>query len=449
MIIEFSASNFRSIKEKQTISLMPSDRVKAADRKNLLFPIQGYKDLNLLTVAVISGKNAAGKSNIVKAFRAFKWLVLNSHRFTQGDLLVANEHFEFDAQMESKPTSFELDFIAEDGLRYFYFVEFVKSEILKEELYFYPKTTTKTTNRRLFTRQKGKEISFGEDFKGARKSVEERTRPNCLFLSKSIYENNAFLEPVFTFFKKGLNVSDFSSNYIDFQTRYFAQTAYEGGAKELGALSSALRSIDSGILALSVLKSEKLPNNIKVEEESDEMNLQQRNQREKLLEILKTQLRAVHKKFDGEHEIGTHELPFEQESEGTQKFVAVFAAFMRQMSNGTLFIVDEFEKSFHPLITKTLVGLFANKEVNVNGAQLIFTSHDVNLLDIFDNDQIYLVQKDEIGATEIYAVSDIRGLRSDLPVGRRYLRGDFEAIPNINHHLIEEQLIGLHDQAKG
>lgn len=445
MIIEFSASNFRSIKEKQTISLLPSDRVKTMDRKNFLFPIGDYKDLNLLTAAIISGKNAAGKSNIIKAFRAFKWLVLNSHRFTQGDVLMANEYFEFDVQMEGKPTIFEIDFVAEDGFRYFYLVEFTKIEILKEELYFYPKTTTKTTNRRLFTRQKGKEISFGEDFRGARKSVEERTRPNCLFLSKSIHENNIFLEPIFAFFKKGLNISDFGSNYNDFRLQYFAHTVYEGGSNELEALSSALRSIDSGILALSVLKSENLPKNIKVEEGSDEVDEQQRNQRERLLEILKTQLRAVHKKFDGEHEIGTHELPFEQESEGTQKFVAVFTAFMDQIKNGTLFVVDEFEKSFHPLITKMLVGLFANKRVNVNGAQLIFTSHDANLLDVFDNDQIHLVQKDETGATEVYAVSDIRGLRSDLSAGRRYLRGDFEAIPNINQSPIEEQLAALHD----
>ena len=72
MLIEFSVTNFRSIKERQTLSMLSSDRVKSEDRRNALFPISQYKNLDLLTCAAIYGKNSAGKSNIIKAFKAIE-----------------------------------------------------------------------------------------------------------------------------------------------------------------------------------------------------------------------------------------------------------------------------------------------------------------------------------------------------------------------------------------
>ena len=182
MIVEFAITNFRSIKERQVFSMLPSDRVKADNRKNALFPILSYKDLNLQTVAGIWGRNSAGKSNLVKAFRAIEWLVLQSHRFTRGDTLQANENFIFDINTQNAATLFEIDFIAKDKKRYFYIIEFNKDEILREELHYYVVSHLERTNtRKLFVRRNGEAVSFGEDFKGSHKI---RVLPNFLFLSK-------------------------------------------------------------------------------------------------------------------------------------------------------------------------------------------------------------------------------------------------------------------------
>ena len=108
-------------------------------------------------------------------------------------------------------------------------------------------------------------------------------------------------------------------------------------------------------------------------------------------------------------------------------------------------VADEFDKSFHPHLTQTLISLLANPKVNPKGSQLIFTTHDSTLLDSLDNDQINLVQKDFTGATEIYTVSDIRGLRGDVPNSKRYLRGEFESIPNINKSSIFQSLELQHE----
>lgn len=432
MLLEFAVTNFRSIKERQVLSMLPSDRVKTEHRKNTLFPIPNYKYLNVLTLAGIWGRNSSGKSNLVRAFRAIEWLVLRSHSFTYGDSLQANEFFAFDRQYQSRPTTFEIDFLADDKKRYFYLIEFDKVEILREELHYYVMTDTdKTTKRKLFVRRKGAAISYGDDFKGFKKTVEERTIPNVLFLSKSVQENSSFLNPVFDFFKKGFVVNDFSERQIDFQSRYFANITNGQDSPEMEMLNNALKNIDTGILHLTANKSDKLPENIKVES-GEELSEEQQRSRELLLDTLKTEIKAVHRMFDGEDEIGVQSIELKEESEGTRKFIAVFSALMQMISKGKVFVVDEFDKSFHPLLTRTLISLLANPKINVNGAQLIITTHDADLMDILDNDQINLLQKDYFGATEIYTVADIRGLRGDVSIAKRYLRGDLEAIPTIN-----------------
>ncbi len=440
MLIEFAITNFRSIKERQVFSMLPSDRVR--NRKNPVFPIPNYKDLNLLTLAGIWGRNSAGKSNLVKAFKAIKWLVLQSHHLTRGDLLHAHEPFVFDINYQNKATLFEIDFIAKNQNRFLYILEFDKNEILREELFYYIVSNTEKTNKRkLYIRRKGESISYGEDFKGFRKSIEKYTLPNVLFLSKSVRENSSFLDPVFDFFKKDFILSDFSEGYIDFHPRYFAKIANENANSDMDTLNAALQNIDTGILHLTTNKSDKLPKNIIFDEKQEEdLNEEQLKQRTFLMDTLKTEIKAVHRLFDGKKEIGFHSLSLSEESEGTRKFIAVFTALIQRIKNGDLFIIDEFDKSFHPLLTKMLVLLLADPKINAKGAQLIITTHDVELMDSLDTDQIYLAQKDFIGATETYTVSDIRGLRGDIAIAKRYLRGELEGIPTINHSAIHQNL---------
>lgn len=442
MLIEFSVTNFRSIKERQTLSMLSSDRVKSEDRRNALFPISQYKNLDLLTCAAIYGKNSAGKSNIIKAFKAIEWLVLHSHSFTRGNRLEANETFQFSTDFAQIPTLFEIDFLAKDGKRYLYTIEFNKEEILREELHYFAVTSTgKTTKRKLYIRLAHQPISYGDDFKGLRKPIEERTLQNVLFLSKSISENNSFLGSVFDFFQTGFRISDFSEGYNDIQTKFFAKLASEKSSLDMKILNDALVSIDTGILELTSARLEELPPNFRFKDISeDELSDEEKKKRDELIDTLKTEMRAVHRLFDGIAEIGTKSIPLKEESEGTQKFIAVFSTLIQLLKSGTLMVVDEFDKSFHPHLTQTLISLLANPNVNKNGAQLIFTTHDNTLLDILDNDQINLVQKDFMGATEIYTVSDIRGLRGDVANSKRYLRGELEAVPNINKSSLYQSL---------
>ena len=441
MLIEFAVTNFRSIKERQSISMLPSERVKPENRKNTLFPIKQYKDLELLTVAAIFGGNGAGKSNLIKAFKAMKWLVLQSHRFTRGDTLHANEYFAFD-NYHAQPTIFEITFIGNDKKQYLYKIEFDKNAIKKEELhYFVVSATGKITKRKLYVRVGKDDMSFGDDFKGTKKI---NLIAEILFLSKSIHEGDEFLTSVFDFFKNGFRISDFSNEQNDFQLRYFGNATLSENKEKLAILNEALHNIDSGILSVDVKKVAHLPENIRIKD-IDESDEDAQAAREKLLNILKTEIYTTHRLFENEKEIGSHSLKLQQESEGTQKFIAIFLALQELLQEGSLIIIDEMERSLHPLLTDALLKMLLNPLNNPNGAQVIFSTHTPYILDRLDFDQVNLVQKDEFGATEVYRISDIRNVRPDTLLSRAYLHGVFEGIPTISNLYVSPRNLVEHE----
>lgn len=447
MIIEFGITNFRSIKETQIFSMLSSDRIK--QRQTALINPSNYSKLEVLPVAVVYGPNNVGKSNLIKAFFALKWLVTHSHKFTVGNELGANESFELNIQTQKAPTIFELDFIAADKKRYLYLVEFDKVKIKREELHYYRVSkTNKITKRQLFVRTENEPMKFGDDFKGIKKPIEERLIENMLFLSKAIQENNQELRPILDFFQNDLKITTMSEEFIDFQARYFGKLAIENKeGEQLEALNNALRSIDSGILRLEVKKNVNIPENILVEAGEDDDDLK-KELREKLLDTLKHEIQAVHRLFDGEQEIGEHHITLGNESEGTRKFIALFPKLMELGRSGGVFIVDELERSLHPLLTKALMSIFANPLTNPRNAQLIFTSHDTTLFNYLDNDQINILEKNIYGATEIYTVSDIRGLRNDIPVEKWYLSGKLGGTPNIIMDHITQNLSKIYGKEK-
>lgn len=453
MLIEFAVTNFRSFKNRELFSMLPSSRVK--ERKNTLHKLEAYPNLEVLPVAVIFGKNAAGKSNLLRAMRALSWLITNSHKFSVGDSLKPNEQFAFDSQSEQNSTTFEIDFVADNQVRYNFIVELNSTCILREELHYYRISKTgKTTRRKLYIRNKGKDIDFSDDFKGIKKPIEERLIENMLFLSKAVQENNAELRPVFNYFKTFFKVIDLTNEYVDFQNRYFGQLySEEKGAYKLDKLNTALKNIDSGILHLKIIKSESLPTNIKIEELNDDsLSTEEKIKKDqvlnKILDILKFEIHAYHRSFDGTKEIEPKSISLSEESEGTRKFIAAYSKILELLENGGVFIVDELERSLHPLLTQALIKILMTSRGNSKNAQLIFTSHDTSLIDILDWDQINILEKDEFGATEIYTISDIKGLRNDIPLQKWYMSGKFAGIPNINLYTITQSLENFYGKNK-
>ena len=138
------------------------------------------------------------------------------------------------------------------------------------------------------------------------------------------------------------------------------------------------------------------------------------------------------------------EFDIDDESEGTKNLITIGTLIIDALESGKVLIVDEFEENLHPLISSYLVKLFHQKDLtNKKNAQLIFSTHDATLMDkhLFNRDQIWLVEKNEFGSTEVYRCSDIQGLRLEAPLEKWYLSGRLggTAIINDINFLLEYQ----------
>jgi AAA15 family ATPase/GTPase len=102
--------------------------------------------------------------------------------------------------------------------------------------------------------------------------------------------------------------------------------------------------------------------------------------------------------------------------------------------NGRVIIIDEFERSLHQHISKFIISLFNNKEINTKGAQLMVATHDTELISKDNNlrrDQVWFVEKDENGISDLYALTDIEGIRKDVPFDKWYLTSRLGGVPNL------------------
>lgn len=124
-------------------------------------------------------------------------------------------------------------------------------------------------------------------------------------------------------------------------------------------------------------------------------------------------------------------MPLEQESAGTQRFFARIGPWLNALDKGGILFVDELEASLHPLLTRRLVTMVQDSQINTNYAQLIFTTHDTTILDLslLRRDQIWFAEKNpETLGTELYSLWDFSA-RKDENIEKGYLLGRYGAIP--------------------
>ncbi|MDX9744879.1 MAG: AAA family ATPase, partial [Arcobacteraceae bacterium] len=144
-------------------------------------------------------------------------------------------------------------------------------------------------------------------------------------------------------------------------------------------------------------------------------------------------VKTYHKKFDeNNNEIGIEIFELsDEESKGTEKFFKISAPILNTLKEGKILMIDELDASLHPMLTKHLIKLFHDKTINTKNAQLIFATHDTNLLKpyIFRRDQIWLTEKDKYGATDIYSLAQFKNVRKDEDFEKQYIQGKYGAIP--------------------
>lgn len=398
MILEFEVENFRSIKGKQTFSMI-AESSKSKAHNVFEHTLANGEKLRLLKSAVIYGPNASGKSNFVRAFIALKKLVL--HSVPIGKFIPSYEPFLFDLKSRYAPTKFLFTFIGPQNYKYQFEIVYNKTEIIKEILYYYPKGQRRNLYKRVAD---GNEIhhnaKLGQDFNN--KSI--KVFKNQLVLSKFGHdEPDDILSKVFLFF----NVNNFGINKPDIDPISFIDSEIDrikADKNIFAKLSKLINYADTKIKGLII-------------KESDEN-----------IEVL-----GSHIVFDEGKEITETSISFKNESKGSNMLISMGLWILKRLEIGGIHIIDEIDTSLHPNLAKALVMLFQSKKANPKNAQLIFTTHETTFLDkdFFRRDQIWLTEKNDYGETELFSLQDFDEVREDTPFDKWYMAGRFGGLPDI------------------
>lgn len=416
MIEEFSFGNFWSFKDIQTLN-MTAAKIKSKNSKldNInVFPVN--KDISLLKAKAIYGANASGKSNVIKALVSFIRIIKDSVKEEKALGLI--DSFQLSTKTENMPTFFQLIFRI-GKTRYRYGFEADDKSIKSEWLF----STPNKREQPLFMREDKLIVEINQTH------FEEGV------MYQKLFENSK--DPIFT--DTSLFLTHLSSTGFGKLSKLIIKTISSisiiSGLGHRGMYGIAgdslsdsvkkkfildfLKKADIGIDDLDTVEitNENLPDNLEDEVKED-------LKKEKIVVSSRTKYN-VELKSEGKSNFSFGM----QESEGTKKMFELSPFIYRSLKEGTPLLIDEFDSRFHPLLTKKIVELY--NSIGNKNAQLIFTTHDTNLLssDLLRRDQIDFVEKDKYGASHLYTLVEIKGVRNDASFEKDYIQGKYGAIP--------------------
>ncbi|MGL4904944.1 MAG: AAA family ATPase, partial [Cetobacterium sp.] len=363
MIKELKCKNFKSFKREQILSLEPINRLES-DLD--FFNITEIGGEQLFKTAVIYGHNAYGKSNLFKALKTMIQIIKFSGN---NDYEINVDNFKLDEESSSLPSMFEITFVL-NKITYRYGFEIFKDTVIKEWLY-------KKNKREVNVYNRENKININTSYRDKLKKYVEFTRKDELFLS-SMIRNNIQDEIKAVYEKLTKSIVIISGEQINTQiTSTLILENDEHLIKEL--VLNCLKFADLGISDINVTEDEKSASEI--------------------------QEQIVHKKYNSEDiEIGTTDFDLlANESEGTIKFYSLLGPILDSLLNGKSIFIDELDSKLHNTLTTKIINLFNNLGINKKNSQLIFNTHDLQILSdkFFRRDQIYIVDKNEYGESEL------------------------------------------------
>jgi AAA15 family ATPase/GTPase len=402
MLVEFKIRNYRSFKDETSLLMTSVKSFKEHANKNVVTTDFG---LNLLKSAVVYGANGAGKTNLILAFSAMSKIIRSSYKNTLNKSAEEkNYHFQFllNTSTAVSPTMFEASFI-KDNILYRYGFEIFGSGIIRKEWLF-----KKSSNREtLYFQRTGLEFEINKRaFVGADK-FKNQVNENVLFLSLLLHNNHELSKPVLNWFR-----------YVNSISGLKDETHQAYTAEILKTDKRFKKWAEAAVKYLEI-------SSIEYDEES-------------------AKIVAYHNLYDSNDIlVGTVPFPVLQyESEGTKKLVHILGPLYDTLRNGKVLFWDEFDAKLHPILSQKFIQLFHH--FNKKGAQFIFSAQDPSLMikENFRRDQIWLVEKNQFGASKLYPLSDFSGdfIRNTSAFDRKYLSGELGAADTLE---ITDNLINL------
>ena len=402
MLLSLKVKNYRSFKEKQEISFVlnkdeRSDKSRRFEVKTKLGTIRVLKN------AMIYGANASGKSNILKALFQLSALILNPNQNDEQGL------FSDSFASNKENTRFEVVFLKRESI-FKYILEYNRNEVVFERL------------------QQDEELIFERNYQ---EFVFSDINAQVNYLVATIRKTSLAL-----FFAQNNNVKAARiafSWFYDLQNpnsgNVFQKLRDDSNFKE--RVLYAMRFADFNIFDIEIEEnlrpSLSFGMKIDMKEAKGPENFQQQLTMQNVTEIY-----LVH-----ENNGKRFRILLENESDGTQQYFNMILLLLGGNSVKDIVILnDEFDRSLHKKLTQSFVNLINSEKNNI---QFISTTHDSSLMDILQKHQIYFVEKNSDGESEIYKLSEFDGIRKETKISPKYEAGLFGAIQEVN----EAGLMGI------
>lgn len=391
MLLDFTVSNYRSIRDECTLSMEAYTR----DRRNKESLIKNGKAACLPTVGIF-GANASGKSTVIEAMNFFRKIVMDSGNYSEKKPIPC-PGFAFCDDARPRSSEFKIRFIS-NGKTYAYSFSVLENHIEGEIL---------ECESKIVFQRSGQRIDFpnmSKTDKARMEMIKDLLNPNSLFLSKCSQFQIPVTKIPFDWIADNLvivNSRPYASNekILELKEEVVKMLSVADiGISDIREIDKELRVVGTGTNSLTV----------------------------KMLGMS-----HIIRSSEGEK---TYELSEDDESDGTLRLLSLIPYWLDALKKGKIVIIDEIEKRLHPNIVDYLINLFTDPADNTNGAQLIFTTHDAAIPDRTNmrRDQIWFTARDpNIGVTSLYSLLDFN-VRSDLRFTANYLAGRFGAVPVID-----------------
>ena len=419
MLINFTVGNYRSFKNEKTLSM---EAASIKEHKDAVISVDKYK---LLPLAVLYGANSSGKSNVLSAFSVMKYVVVNSVKLNPDEEIVPFFPFMLDTKSFELPTSFEVEFLI--GTTYYrYGFEYNEKIIVTEWLY---ERLPGEKEYNLFLRSgSAYKVSSTRFVEG--KGKETNTSDNRLFLSLVAQLRGQKSVKIIEWFSNINFISGLDNSGYESFTKQMIQYRLEGFLPAF----NFFQKLQLGFKDIKVKETE-ISNDFKKALAGVPLDVQK-----KMLQERNTELRTIHEVFDEKGNVARLDEFSEEmmESEGTKKVIELSGPLFDTLLNGKILLVDELDAKLHPILTRNIIMLFNDPQQNKKGAQLIFATHDTNLLNInyVRRDQVWFTEKDPQESTDLYSLVEFKDeegikVRKDRSLAKDYINGRFGAIPFI------------------
>ena len=412
MLLDIEIKNLKSFKNQTIFSMEAENKIE--DRNSFEVEV-GKEKFELLKTAVLFGGNASGKSNFTSVLSIFRYYLFN-----KGIEKYNKEGFRFGE--EDKNSTIKVRNVVDDKIyEYILEINFNTKKIIKEKLYI-----TASERKLVFERENNKIVKYD-------KEIFSEYEITIGFINETLTDSDSVISRIiewrvpeeiekYIFYIDKIKIN----NYSDDLGKYIYENKNN---KKL--VIEFLKKIGIIVNDIEVYreKNEFFLKNIR---ESKEFQILSEKEQEKLLSQIAYIYRIYFVYEDNQKQ--KYKLDYYEQSAGIQKILSMFFPIYNLLNNGGVMIIDKLDITLHYSLIKEIIKMFNSVEYNRKNAQLIFTTHNLLLLDfnLFREDQIWFLENNDVSTgTELYSLSDIEGYEKNKYLLRDYLNGNFGGIPKL------------------